>query len=735
MSFAAPVFLIAILAGLIPVLLHMINRQKATEMPFSTLRFLRLSAQRTRRRKYVHDVLLLLLRIAALVLIAIALAKPVIGRLGNLFGGDAESAVVIILDNSASMGTTDQEGLRWDRAVGAAEQLLDQLGDGDTVALLTTCGPGRTDSTRLYVNHENVRQQLGVTRLSYEQADLAAQLRAARKLLEKSDAPNREIYLLTDMQAVSWSGLRQKRDSTADEEIPVVIVDLHAKPKPNVALRTIELRAAAPVPGVPIQATVDLVGDVNISQKRHVELHVDGKKIGTSPTLEIRAGETASHTFQFTLNQPGAHRGEVRLAGEDANATDNQLFFAVTLDQQIPVALVRPRDHPIKYLEDTFYLERALIPVRSEDWVVRTRSLTPAALATEPLSEYAAIFCVNLLPPDAATCRRLAEYLQRGGHVVWICGDNVDPGAYSGINGFAGLSLLPARMIAPREPPDGQPDGWQIGWLDDRHPALGPLSEPASLYQSVVVKKHIRLDVAREGGARVLARLSDGEPLLVERRVGEGSSLLLGTTAHVDWTNLPLRPLFLPLVARLTFQMVGEGSTNQQRVAGVPLKIPVPQDAGIEQVEIQRPTGDIERLEPRDTTFRYTDTYDAGIYNFSWRSGPNEEKISVAVNYDPGEVDPVIITQDKLGERFASDSLVFCEDATNIAGTIRRLRQGESIWEIFLLAVLIALVAEVYVANRRVSKDDQSEPLPRVRTTSRRRSIRDWLISSEKQSV
>jgi hypothetical protein len=144
---------------------------------------------------------------------------------------------------------------------------------------------------------------------------------------------------------------------------------------------------------------------------------------------------------------------------------------------------------------------------------------------------------------------------------------------------------------------------------------------------------------------------------------------------------------------------------------------------------------DAECLEAEDSKFRCADTYEAGVYNISWRRGADEENTSVAVNYDPDEVDPVIVAQDKLSESFGNETLIFCEDPANIADTIRRLRQGESIWEIFLFAVLIALVAEVYVANRRVSKDEQTEPLPRVRTTSRRRSVRDWTVKQEEQTV
>ncbi len=105
MTFGTPLFLIAILAGAIPVLLHMIHRQQAKVAPFSTLRFLQISIQRTRRRKYLHDVLLLLLRVAAFVFIALGLAKPTLTHLHHLVGASTDTAAVLIVDNSASMAS------------------------------------------------------------------------------------------------------------------------------------------------------------------------------------------------------------------------------------------------------------------------------------------------------------------------------------------------------------------------------------------------------------------------------------------------------------------------------------------------------------------------------------------------------------------------------------------------------------------------------------------------------
>ena len=136
MTFAAPLFLIAVLAGVIPLVLHMIHRQKAVTVHFSTLRFLRLSVERTRRRKYVDDLALMLLRVAALVLVAVGLARPAVTSLQVLWGKGAATAVVVILDNSASMAIMDAGQPRFETARKSAEQVLDVLRDGDSVALL-----------------------------------------------------------------------------------------------------------------------------------------------------------------------------------------------------------------------------------------------------------------------------------------------------------------------------------------------------------------------------------------------------------------------------------------------------------------------------------------------------------------------------------------------------------------------------------------------------------------------
>ncbi|MFZ5831318.1 MAG: vWA domain-containing protein, partial [Planctomycetota bacterium] len=519
MTFAVPLFLLAALAGAIPVALHMINRQKVKDLPFPTLQFLRISVEKTRRRKRIEDVILMLIRVAALLLIAFGLARPTITSLGALFSGGANSAVAVIIDNSASMGTIDKDRIRFETATVAAEQILGELEDGDQVVAMLTSGPPRPEQEQLERDQAKAVQLLNQAQLSYERADLGVHLGQARQLLASSTAPNKYIYVLSDMQSSCWESLRQAKEAEIEgkraaaakgeskaesgespakdaspapngltpeqlkeaQSIPVIVVDVNRVPKPNVAVQRLTLQTTVPVAGVPIKATVELLNTAKVDQQRRAELWVDGTRESVSPELNIPAEGTMVHEFVFSFQRGGMHKGEVRLVGDDGNKLDDRRFFSMDVDQAVPVAVVKAARHEIPYLEDTFYLEHALNPDEADNWAMQTTSLVAGDLMSENLEAYKVIFCVNLPTPNADVAARLQEYVMGGGTLVWIAGDNVEPEQYNRMNEESQNSLLPAPLLDARAPVPGEGrDSWRVTFLDKEHPALRTLVEPAS---------------------------------------------------------------------------------------------------------------------------------------------------------------------------------------------------------------------------------------------------------------
>ena len=229
---------------------------------------------------------------------------------------------------------------------------------------------------KLHRTQDLVQQILNQAAVSYEKADLGSRVEQARKALVESDAPNKQIYVLTDQQKLSWDGMK-KEEKTAGEEqglselekkaknIPIIIVDTDRQPKPNVAIQGVELEAAIPLAGLPVKATVEVFNAATFEDKRLVELYIDDTKEAISSELKIAPEGRATFSFQFTFKRGGLHRGEVRLVGEDGSKFDDRRFFTMEVDQGIPVAIVGAQKHEIPYLDDTFYVEQALAPARA----------------------------------------------------------------------------------------------------------------------------------------------------------------------------------------------------------------------------------------------------------------------------------------------------------------------------------------------------------------------------------
>ena len=229
----------------------------------------------------------------------------------------------------------------------------------------------------------------------------------------------------------------------------------------------------------------------------------------------------------------------------------------------------------------------------------------------------------------------------------------------------------------------------------------------------IALPVHARLqalshDAQPAGRGPALIKLDDGQTLLAERAVGTGSVLLLGTGVPVDWTNLPLKPLFLPLLARLTLHLAGAETERTMGLAGAPVRLPlgrgkVQDQAGEPEVEIVRPSGEVVRIRKADQAadgWRYSDTHEAGVYLVRQVNRKPPKQMALAVNIDPAESDPAAVTQAELQARFGTRPLLFCANPNDLAGTIERLREGTSLREWFLAAILIALVLEVFLANR-----------------------------------
>jgi hypothetical protein len=156
----------------------------------------------------------------------------------------------------------------------------------------------------------------------------------------------------------------------------------------------------------------------------------------------------------------------------------------------------------------------------------------------------------NVATLPEAFVANLQNFVRQGGGLLIFGGDKLQPDGYN-----QKLSQsVPAELREKKTGPEAS--GENIDKLDLAHPALQSFADPILLesLKSTRVWGYLR---ANPRGQAALVSLANGDPLLLEQRVGAGKVILVTTTADRDWTDLPLKTAFLPLLQSLAQHLAG----------------------------------------------------------------------------------------------------------------------------------------------------------------------------------
>src|SRR6185436_4318677 len=349
MSFLTPLFLLGLATIAIPVIIHLIQKERKNVVQFPSLMFLqRIPYQSTKRRR-IRNWPLLLLRLAAIALIVAAFARPFLRR-PELAAAAARGAreVVLLVDRSYSMAYGD----RWTRALTAAQEAINGLGQGDRASLVffdtgaEVALRSTSDRGRLAAAAAKGKPGSGATR--YGPA-----LKLAGSVLSESGLPRREVILISDFQKNAWQGVEGVRLPDGATLTPKPIGD--ADPA-NVSVTPVSIQRSTAMNQERVTVTGGVVnhGSRPLSSVE-LTLEVDGRAIQTEH-VAVEANGSASVTFTPFTPPPGTARGVVH-TGSDALAADNAFNFIVTPKAPIRIILA---ERPGASAGSSLYLLRAL---------------------------------------------------------------------------------------------------------------------------------------------------------------------------------------------------------------------------------------------------------------------------------------------------------------------------------------------------------------------------------------
>ncbi len=566
--FLQPVFLYGLVAASIPLLIHLLNRRRIKRIRFPAVRFILISQRRITRSYRLRHWLILALRTVAITLLVLLLSRLIFQSGVGLFAAGGSHSAVVVLDNSLSMKwSQDRQG--FEKAKEAARLLVSSMGEGGQVALVPTnvANSSAMSQIRFKDRIEPLLQELDGIQLTAGTADFSSALRKAYELLQQP-AAQKTIWLITDLALTGWDRFTLSSLGQIDPLIPLKIIKTRKRAEPlNATIREVRILNQGLAVGLPLRLEADIInfGDQEIADLV-VELNLDDKSreqrlVTLGPKEELRVN------FQFKLAQTGGHRGTVSLkkAGVAGNSTFN---FVLDPQEKVRVLVVDGDPKTSLVQSETFFLSRSLNPTGELDSSLFLPTvIIPERLKSVSLKSYQVIVLCNVPAIPEAVLPRLTEYLRQGGGLLIFLGDRVQKDTYNRKLYQSSTPILPTRLEAQRVLSPAK--GVTLAKVDTTHAILEGFADEilrASL-ESIKIHGYFR---TRSANGTNLLTLANGDPLLIEKKIGRGRVLLFTTSADLDWSDFPFKTAYLPLVQSLVTYLARDlkGTADTGIVAG-----------------------------------------------------------------------------------------------------------------------------------------------------------------------
>jgi hypothetical protein len=673
MSFLTPLFLLGLAGLAIPVILHLIQKERKNVVQFPSLMFLRRVPYQSVRRRRIRHWLLLFMRLAALALIVLAFARPFLRRTEIAAGASGAREVVILLDRSYSMGY----GGKWAQAVAAAENAINGLTAADRASVVLFSSNtevalrSASDRARLLAAVAGLQPGAGATR--YGPA-----LKLAGSILSESAVPRREAILISDFQRGGWQGSEGVRLPDGAVLTPVPIAD---SGKTNLAIAPVSFQRSEFQNQQRITVTTGAVNHTDVAATNvEISLEVGGRAI-QARRVNVAARGSASATFDPVTVADRNVRAAVRLP-DDALLRDNVFHFVVSPEDPVDVIV---GERPGSGRNTSLYLTRALAVSEAPHIDAKVRQAD--SLSAEDLAT-ASVVMLNDVPIAQTTAERLQAFVQKGGGLFVVAGERVAwPSVADILPGAPGPAVDRSRGAAAR-----------LGALEYGHPLFEVFRGPRT-GDFASARFYGYRSVTLVSGVSTLARFDDGQPALVERRVGTGRVLLWTSTLDTTWTDLALKPVFVPFVHRVVRYLGAYREPRPWRTVGDVVDPGLQAPARGSDVSRVALTPSGSRISLDGDGPEVLELAEQGFYEFRAQGRDGDVPVVVASNVDLAEsdltrLDPQEIAAAALG-RAGGEAAGPLAPPTDDAQ-----ESAQRVWWYLLFAGLLLLGAETVVANR-----------------------------------
>jgi aerotolerance regulator-like protein/VWA domain-containing protein len=692
MGLFAPWFLAALAGVALPLYLHLLKRHKRPPKPVPSLMLYESRVVSSTRHRRLDHILLLSLRLLVLLALILTFANPFINRNAATLASDR--LVLLVIDNSFSM----RAGTRLADAKEAAMNVL--AGKGAARGQVAAFGSQLRLMTQPIEDQSALRAAVQALPPGDGHGNFAELGRAVRAMAESVHTPI-ELHLFSDMQRTDLAATFS--DMSLPANVRLVTHAVVNKAQPNWTVESVD--APGQVWGKdakPVHVQAVIAGYGTAAAQRSVSLVVNGKTTATK-SVQVPANGRATVDFPSLEVPYGFSRCEVKIDGADGFPGDDLRRFAVERSDPQKVLLI----HSFTDTRSPVYVGAALSAAAQSAFILESIKVNEAA-DRQP-SNYAFIVLSDLNALPSLLENSLTQYVRSGGSLLIAAGTSA--------GGRSQIPIFGARIVQTRDY-SRVPDRYMaVGSSDSSYPAVAKAGGWPG------VKFFYALDVDPGAGpdaARVIVRLGDQTPLLLERRIGEGRVVLLTSGLDNLTNDFPLDPAFVPFIEQTARYLAGSERHGGGRLVDAYLELRNAKEQGVkgqtQGVEVTDPEGRRPLTLGEAASAQSFQLTEAGYYQLRLANGRRDE---VGVNADPKESNLDVIPDDVLAlwvgkggqstQEASGPGQSASQSTSQSASSATPSRTAQSLWWYVMLLVLAAAVAESILASRYLGTLRQEE--------------------------
>ncbi len=696
MGFLNTTILLLSALAIIPILIHLFNRQRVKRIQFSSIRYLK-SLQKTRmRRLKLKQILLLILRTLIILLLVIAFARPTTeGSYSAALGSAAQASVVLLVDNSLSMSTETAEGSLFELAKTEALSILEDFQAKDEIAVISFSKNPVIETNGFTTNHTFVRKTLSELEPTRTATNPALAVEAALDLMHESDNLVKEIYIFSDMAGPSWEALSV---TSADEyeNLKIYVSRLVKEDYENIKAANIDFGNSLIYPGRPVDISADII---NESDRRVdnllISLYIDKKRISQTD-MSISAGSSEKARFNHTFESPGEHEGFIELTDDDL-IEDNRVYFTINIPSEIRALSLYENEG------DDFFVKMAFKPLPESPSQINVTSEPISNLPTLNLQNYDCIILSASKFLSQANMSQLMNYVKSGGSVMAFISDDNNMQA---LNERIMRPVFGAAITGQLEVREGQ-GFYRLSALDFTHPVFSRFGEISEDYlPEIDFFKIVQIRPPSQG--KVLSSFSTGTPAIIDAQWGSGKILAVMSSASAEDSDLISHPFFVTFMNRAVEYLAYDiNRLRENFVTGEPITKTILNINPEKSVEIITPSNNkiypAYNFSGAELNLTIPPIPSNGISSIAVDQKPVER---FAVNFPVDESSGNFLEVDNLKEAAPEYEIIKLPPDGDHAQIIQESRLGKEFSKIFFILALLLLAAEMLLAR------SSQEPAP-----------------------